>query len=70
MVRESFGTPRSSVREGADAALRLIADPEVAGVSGRYFEGTREAAAHAQAYDPEARAALRRLSLRLTGFTS
>ncbi len=67
MVRESFGTPRSTVREGADAALRLIADPELEGVSGRYFEGTREGAADPQAYDPEARAELRRLSLRLTG---
>jgi len=67
MVRESFGTPRATVREGADATLRLIADRELEGVSGRYFEGTREGAADGQAYDPEARAALRRLSLRLTG---
>ncbi|HEV2770318.1 MAG TPA: SDR family NAD(P)-dependent oxidoreductase [Solirubrobacteraceae bacterium] len=67
MVRESFGTPRSSVREGADAALRLVAGPELEGVSGRYFEGTREGAADPQAYDPQARAALRRLSVRLTG---
>lgn len=67
MVREGFGRPMSSVREGAEATVRLAAAPELAGVSGRYFEGTRESAADGQAYDPAARAALRRLSEELTG---
>ena len=67
MVREAFGRPRTSVREGTDATVRLAADPDLEGVSGRYFEGQREAAAAPQAYDREARAALRRLSEELTG---
>jgi hypothetical protein len=36
-------------------------------VTGRYFEGTREARAHAQAYDPSARHCLWDLSERLCG---
>jgi NAD(P)-dependent dehydrogenase (short-subunit alcohol dehydrogenase family) len=67
MVRSAFGRSMSTVREGADATLRLIADPELDGVSGRYFDGTREARANAQAYDADARARLWELSEQLTG---
>ena len=67
MARESFGVARTTVREGADATLRLIADPALQDVTGRYFEGTRESQPHSQALDPEARAELRELSERLTG---
>ena len=48
-------------------SLRLIRDPELEGVTGVYFNGTREARADAQAYDAEARRRLRELSERLTG---
>ena len=62
MVREYFGRSRTSVDEGTEATLRLVIDPELDGVSGRYFDGLRESSAHAQAYDPEARRRLWELS--------
>jgi NAD(P)-dependent dehydrogenase (short-subunit alcohol dehydrogenase family) len=64
MVRESFGHPTSSVEEGMRATARLV---ELEGVSGRYFNGTREGRADDQAYDPEARRRLWSLSEELTG---
>jgi NAD(P)-dependent dehydrogenase (short-subunit alcohol dehydrogenase family) len=67
MVLAARGSGMSTIREGADATVRLIADPALDGVSGRYFEGTREAAPDRQAYDPDARRRLRELSARLTG---
>jgi NAD(P)-dependent dehydrogenase (short-subunit alcohol dehydrogenase family) len=67
MVRATYGRAMSTVREGADATLRLIADDELDGVTGRYFDGRRESRADAQAYDPEARRRLWELSERLTG---
>lgn len=65
MVRETFGRSRSSVEEGVQATLHLIEDRELDGVSGRFFDGRRESAAHEQAYDAEARHRLWELSERL-----
>lgn len=67
MVIEWFGRPMSTIAEGTEATLRLVTSPEMDGVTGRYFDGTRETRASAQAYDPGARARLRALSTRLTG---
>jgi NAD(P)-dependent dehydrogenase (short-subunit alcohol dehydrogenase family) len=67
MVMETLGRPQSSVEEGAEAVLRLVADPELDGVSGRFFDGTRESAGHQQANDPEARRRLWEVSERLVG---
>jgi NAD(P)-dependent dehydrogenase (short-subunit alcohol dehydrogenase family) len=67
MVRNSLGRPLSTVEEGRDATLRLIADPSLDGVSGRFFDGTRESQASAQAYDAEARRRLWDESARLSG---
>ncbi len=67
MVFETFGSASSSVQEGTDATVRLAASPELEGVTGKYFDGQREARADRQAYDPEARDRLRRLSEELTG---
>jgi NAD(P)-dependent dehydrogenase (short-subunit alcohol dehydrogenase family) len=58
-------SPVSTLEEGVEATMRLVADPELEGVSGHYFDGQREAAAESQAYDPDARARLRELSERL-----
>ena len=69
MVRE-FGTPRSTVEEGADAILKLAASAEMEGRSGLYFNGKNEAQADAQAYDPEARRRLKTLSLELAGLSA
>jgi NAD(P)-dependent dehydrogenase (short-subunit alcohol dehydrogenase family) len=66
MVRDYFGRPRTSVDEGTQATLRLVIDPQLDGVSGRYFEGLRESRAQAQAYDADARRRLWALSERLT----
>ena len=62
MVRKSFGRARSTVSEGVEATLRLVAAPELDGVSGKYFDGLQESAADPQAYDAEARARLWELS--------
>lgn len=67
LVIEWFGRPMSTVAEGTDATVRLVASPDLSGVSGRYFDGQRETHASAQAYDLKARAELRELSERLTG---
>ena len=67
MVRDYFGMPRTSVDEGTQATLRLVTDPDLDGVTGRYFDGLRESRAHRQAYEPRARRRLWELSERLTG---
>jgi hypothetical protein len=61
--------PVSSLEDGLNATLRLVDDPALDGVSGQYFNGTREAAPHPQAQDPDARRRLRELSDRLCGLT-
>ncbi len=65
MVTELGMPVRSSVEDGADSLMNLI-DGENVG-SGGYFDQTRHSRAHAQAYDRDAQAALRALSVRLTG---
>jgi NAD(P)-dependent dehydrogenase (short-subunit alcohol dehydrogenase family) len=65
MVRDAGIEPVSTVEQGLEATWRLVADPALEGVSGVYFTGTREARADPQAYDPDARRALRELSERV-----
>lgn len=67
MVREIGVSPASSVEEGADAIIHLAASPKIGRLSGRYFDGTNDARANAQAYDADARRQLRALSLDLIG---
>lgn len=69
MVRRAGVTPISTVEEGAEAILNLAASPALEGRTGLYFNGMREARAHSQAYDAEARRRLWRLSLELTGLS-
>jgi NAD(P)-dependent dehydrogenase (short-subunit alcohol dehydrogenase family) len=57
--------PISTLEQGVEATMRLIADPALAGVTGKYFDGVRESQANAQAYDRDAWARLRALSDRL-----
>jgi NAD(P)-dependent dehydrogenase (short-subunit alcohol dehydrogenase family) len=59
--------PRSTVQEGIDATVRLVADPELEGVTGVYFNVQEAARAMDQAYDPDAQRRLRELSERLVG---
>ena len=66
MVRQ-FGTPMSTVEEGAEAIMQLAASGDLEGKTGLYFNGQREAKADAQAYDAAARQKLKALSLELAG---
>jgi NAD(P)-dependent dehydrogenase (short-subunit alcohol dehydrogenase family) len=59
--------PVTPLEDGIAATMRLISSPEVDGVNGHYFDGTRESAPLPQAEDPEARRRLRELSADLTG---
>jgi NAD(P)-dependent dehydrogenase (short-subunit alcohol dehydrogenase family) len=65
MVRAAGVNPISSLQEGVRATLRLVSDPELEGVNGRYFNGLTPATPHPQAGDPDARRRLRELSDRL-----
>lgn len=67
MVERAGATPRSSVEEGAEAVMQLAVAPELEGETGSFFNGLNEARANAQAYDEDARAKLRALSVELTG---
>jgi NAD(P)-dependent dehydrogenase (short-subunit alcohol dehydrogenase family) len=69
IVMAARGGAVSSIQQGVQATLRLIAGREMDGVSGRYFNGLREARADPQAYEEEPRARLRELSQRLIGST-
>jgi NAD(P)-dependent dehydrogenase (short-subunit alcohol dehydrogenase family) len=65
MVTEAGITPTGSLEDGVHATLRLVMDPALDGVTGKYFDGLREARAHRQAYDAGARGRLHELSRRL-----
>lgn len=69
MVVQGLGRQVDSIADGVEATYRLVTDPALAGVTGRYFDRTREATAHEQAYDPQVRAELWRRSLELLGVT-
>jgi NAD(P)-dependent dehydrogenase (short-subunit alcohol dehydrogenase family) len=69
MVFEAFGSSMTTVEEGAEATERLAVSPELEGVTGRYFDGLREARANAQAYDPDARRRLWERSEQLTSLS-
>jgi NAD(P)-dependent dehydrogenase (short-subunit alcohol dehydrogenase family) len=62
MVQSTFGYSMSTVEEGTEAVVRLAVSQEVDRVTGRYFDGKREARANRQAYDPQARDMLWALS--------
>ena len=64
MVRSAGGTPRTTVAEGAEAVLHVVA---TGAPSGRYFVGKEIGTPHPQAADAEARRQLRALSRRLIG---
>jgi NAD(P)-dependent dehydrogenase (short-subunit alcohol dehydrogenase family) len=65
MVIQSGTVPTGSLEEGVRATLRLAIDAALEEVTGKYFDGVREARAHSQAYDAHARTRLRELSERL-----
>lgn len=65
MVREARITPMSTVDEGLAAVLRQVTVPEVGGVTGQFYSGTRRATALALAYDPRFRRDLREVTERM-----
>ncbi|MEV0659963.1 SDR family NAD(P)-dependent oxidoreductase [Actinomadura luteofluorescens] len=66
MPTKMVSSPISTLEEGVRATHRLVTDPALDEVSGRFFDGLQEARAHAQAYDSDARARLKALSDELT----
>ena len=64
MVRGSGFPARSTVNEGAEAVMHQIVGTIE---SGQFYNGQQPGRAAPQAYDAQARARLRELSLRLTG---
>jgi NAD(P)-dependent dehydrogenase (short-subunit alcohol dehydrogenase family) len=59
--------PLTPLDQGIDATVRLVVDPVLDGVTGRYFDGRHESQPNAQAADATARHRLRELSDRLAG---
>jgi NAD(P)-dependent dehydrogenase (short-subunit alcohol dehydrogenase family) len=70
MVRAGGITPMSTVEQGGEAILHLAVGDDMAGKTGLFFNGLRQARANSQAYDVAARQRLRRLSLELTGLSA
>lgn len=66
MVREWFGTPRTTVEAGAVHVERLAISEKLIGMSGVYFDQDRPSRALEQAYDQKARQRLREMSLQWT----
>lgn len=67
IVLEEHGSSVDELETGVAATVRLIADPALAGVTGRFFDRQRDARSNAQAYDPSVRTELWQRSLDLTG---
>ncbi len=59
--------PISTLEEGVNATVRLVADKSLDGITGHYFNVLHEARANSQAYQVEERKKLRNLSDRLAG---
>jgi len=67
MVRRAFSRPQGSADSGAEVEVYLATSPELANVTGVYFDRKARSRAHAQAYDRRSRERLWRTSLELTG---
>ncbi|MFF0558144.1 SDR family NAD(P)-dependent oxidoreductase [Streptomyces sp. NPDC004266] len=63
----SYGlAPVTTTEEGVRPTVRLLLDPDLAAVTGRYFDRFADARAHEQAYDDGARERLMELTHELT----
>jgi NAD(P)-dependent dehydrogenase (short-subunit alcohol dehydrogenase family) len=67
MVLEQRGDSVDTLEAGVAATVRLAVDPELEGVSGRFYDREQEAMPDPHASDGEARRRLWALSLELTG---
>lgn len=61
-VRAYGWTPVTSVDEGVRPTVRLLIDPDLAAVTGRYFDQFTDTRAHDQVYDAAARERLMKLT--------
>jgi NAD(P)-dependent dehydrogenase (short-subunit alcohol dehydrogenase family) len=59
MVRQAWVPPVSSLSTGVRAVMNLAVESTGAAVTGRYFDGLREAKAHGAVYDPAIQSNLR-----------
>jgi NAD(P)-dependent dehydrogenase (short-subunit alcohol dehydrogenase family) len=66
MVMQSVGYSIDTLDTGVRSTLRLIRDPDLAGITGRFFDRTKETRAHRDAYRPELRERLWTISEQLT----
>ncbi len=66
MVLDNVGHSVDSLETGVLSTLRLIEAPELTGVTGRFFDRTRDARAQPDAYDPAIRDRLWSISRELT----
>jgi NAD(P)-dependent dehydrogenase (short-subunit alcohol dehydrogenase family) len=62
LVLEAGWSVMSTVEEGLEATMRLVVDPALDGVTGKYFDGLREAKANSQGYELEVRRKLAKLT--------
>ena len=67
MVLEEVGSCVDTLEDGVAAVVRLALDPQLEGVTGRFYDRHVETAPHPQAHEPEARRRLWELSMELTG---
>lgn len=67
IVLEEAGRSVDTLEEGIDATVRLATSADMDGVTGRFYDRQRESRPHDQAYEPDARARLWKLSVDLTG---
>jgi NAD(P)-dependent dehydrogenase (short-subunit alcohol dehydrogenase family) len=67
MVRGGFGRAMAPAEDGAEAEVHLATAPDLAGVTGAYFDRMSRAEPAAQAQDPEARRRLMALIDKLAG---
>jgi NAD(P)-dependent dehydrogenase (short-subunit alcohol dehydrogenase family) len=65
LVLEAGWSVMSTVEEGLEATMRLVVDSALDGVTGKYFDGLRDAKANSQAYDLEVRRELARVTEQL-----
>jgi NAD(P)-dependent dehydrogenase (short-subunit alcohol dehydrogenase family) len=67
MVLQEVGHSIDTLARGEAATRRLVSDPALAGVTGRFYDRKTETRAHPAAYDPDVQQRLWKLSLDLTG---
>ncbi|GAA1437971.1 SDR family NAD(P)-dependent oxidoreductase [Nocardiopsis tropica] len=67
IVRDMTDHSVDTLEQGVAATRRLVTDPELAGTTGLFFNGTEEMRANGQAYDEQAVQDLWKASLELTG---